>query len=231
VNLVSASGADLRVAIVGYDGKVTGAIDFTDVASIKGYLERAGMIGTLRTRGFGGPDAERLEQKADEQETSGGTSYGENAIVAITYAESAFSFRPDAQRIFVNFTDEPTQPAGKVPLATKTLCSRWKPQHGTIHTVWSGSESLAPDGGVVWTENSDENPAELSRCTPGGVVMTIKEDATDLDLTTLPMTDALRNSALVEFNSSDPSAPHDVTIVVKNGTTSDGKTQFTGVKY
>jgi len=231
VNVVAASGADLRVAVVGYDGYVTGAINFTDAASIDAYLKRPDMTGTSRTTGFGGADAETLQQKANDQQSAGEASGSENGIVAIKFAEANLGFRPNAQRIFVNFTDEPTQPNNNTAIATKTLCARWKPQNGTIHTVWSGSESLAPDGGATWTENQDENPADLSACTPGGVVKTIKPDATDLDLTTLPMTDALRSSALVEFNSKDPNVPHNVTIVVKNGTTSDGKTEFTNVKY
>ena len=232
VNVVASSGADLRVAVVGYDGHVTGAINFTDAASIDAYLRRDGLTGTSRTEGFAGADAATLEQKANEHAAAPGeTSGSENGIVAIKFAESNLAFRPDAQRIFVNFTDEPTQPGGQTAIATKTLCARWKPQNGTIHTVWSGSDSLAPDGGATWVENQDENPADLSACTPGGVVKSVKPDATDLDLTTLPMTNALRSSALVEFSSKDASAPHNVTIVVKNGTTSDGKTEFTNVKY
>jgi hypothetical protein len=201
-------------------------MNFGDAAAVEAYLKRPSKTGTNRTVGFGGPDAETLGTKAKEQKASGRATSSENGIVGIHFAETALSFRPGAQRIFVNFTDEPTQPESKLPLASKTLCDRWKPEHGTIHTVWSGGE-LAKQ---KWTELKDENPADLSRCTPGGVVKEIKSNASDLDLTTLPFTDALRNSALVEFNSANAGAAHTVEIVVKSPG-ADGRVRFVDVKY
>jgi hypothetical protein len=231
VNVVSGAGANVRVAVVGYDGEVNGGLDFTDAAGVDAYLKREGLTGTSRTVGFAGANAADLEQKALAQAADGGASSSENGIVGVQFAEGSFAFRKEAQRVFINFTDEPTQPGGNLAVATKTLCGRWKPANGTIHTVWSGSNSLAPDGGVTWTENERENPADLSACTPGGVVKTVSPDASDLDLTTLPLTDALKNSALVEYNSADATAPHEVTLVVKNGATADGKTTFSTVRY
>jgi len=232
-NLVAASGASARIGVVGYSGRVTGAINFTDAPSIDAYLKREGVTGTGRTVGFGGADADALQARATADVTAdGGVPSSENAIAAIVFAENALAWRPNAQRVFINFTDEPTQPGGKEQWKTKTLCARWKPANGTIHTVWSGSPGLDVDAGATrWTEGTRENPADLSACTPGGVVKSIKSDATDLDLTTLPLTDALRNSALVEFKSKDANGTHEVSIVVKNGTSADGKTVFPGVRY
>jgi hypothetical protein len=93
--------------------------------------------------------------------------------------------------------------------------------------VWSGPQRL---DAKKWTDLQNENPAELSKCTPGGVVMSIRADASDLDLTTLPMTDALRSSAMVEFTSADATKPHDLVVTVK-GANDSGKTEYKQVHY
>lgn len=57
-----ASGVDAKFAVVGFNGGITGALDFTDVAGIEAYLNRE--KGTLRTGGFEGANAESLKEKA-----------------------------------------------------------------------------------------------------------------------------------------------------------------------
>ena len=82
-----------------------------------------------------------------------------------------------------------------------------------------------------WRENVEENPAELSKCTPGGIVQSVSSDASDLDLTTLPLTVALGSSALVEFATTDANAAHTLKITVRNGATADGATIFENLVY
>lgn len=228
-NVLTQSGVDAKLAVVGYggSGEVNGAADFDGAAGVEAYLKRQGLKGTSRTMGFEGTKAETLRTKADAQ----GDPSGENGISGLMFAEANLSFRPGAARVFVNFTDEPTQPGNKAPWMTKTICNGWTPTRGTIHTVWSGSQSLETTPATRWTEGDDENPADLSRCTPGGIVKNVKADATDLDLTTLPLTSALANSALVEFRSKDATAPHDVVVTVKSGDTADGRVELRGVRY
>lgn len=57
-----ASGVDAKFAVVGFNGGITGALDFTDVAGIETYLNRD--KGTMRTGGFEGPNADTLKDKA-----------------------------------------------------------------------------------------------------------------------------------------------------------------------
>ncbi|HEY6555869.1 MAG TPA: vWA domain-containing protein [Polyangiaceae bacterium] len=229
VNLLESSGLSTKVGVVGVNGDITGAIDLHDAAGIEAYLKRSGRSGTSRTVGFDGANAATLTEEAQTMNPSFGG--GENGIHGIAFAEAAFTFRQNAQRVFINFTDEPTQPANKPEWSTKTLCARWTPTTGTIHTIWSGSRSLEETASTTWTENVSENPAELSKCTPGGIVQSVASNASDLNLTTLPLTVALGNSALVEFATSDPDAAHTLKITVKNGATADGETIFEDLVY
>jgi uncharacterized protein YegL len=57
-----ASGVAAKFAVVGFNGGITGALDFTDVAGIETYLNRD--KGTMRTGGFEGPNADTLKDKA-----------------------------------------------------------------------------------------------------------------------------------------------------------------------
>ncbi|MFO0676205.1 MAG: vWA domain-containing protein [Polyangiaceae bacterium] len=225
-NVLSGSGVDARFGAVGYDGTVTGAVDLSNAVDLDAFLKREGRSGTSRTEGFEGKNADALRTASMPKGED--VVYSENGIVGIDFAERNFAWRPASQRIFVNFTDEPTQPDQKSPWTTKTFCARWRPENGTVHTVWSGRTKLAEGR---WTEGEEENPEELSKCTPGAVVKEIKDDASDLDLTALPLTDALKNSALVEFVSADAAKKHDLSVVVKNGDTADGKTIFQAVAY
>jgi hypothetical protein len=55
-------GVDAKFAVVGFNGGITGAIDFTDVAGIETFLNRD--KGIKRTGGFSGGNAAILEEKA-----------------------------------------------------------------------------------------------------------------------------------------------------------------------
>ncbi len=220
VNFLAASGLDLRVGAVGYDGRVRGAINLTTAAALSAYLNRPGFISTGRTRGFSGADSARLETAAATHATGIG---GENGIVGVTFADSLFTWRSAAQRVYVNFTDEPTQPNNLVYWSTEGLCARWQPGKGTIHTVYSADTTR------TWTRLLSERPWDLSACT-GGTVKFVPATAAGLDLRTLPVTGALASSRLVEFVSANPSGQHTVVITVKTSS-ADGKTTFSNITY
>ncbi|HXF99421.1 MAG TPA: vWA domain-containing protein [Bacteroidota bacterium] len=220
VNYLQASGLDLRVGVVGYNGRVTGAMNLTTGSALNSYLTRTGFIGTSRTVGFGGSDSARLESVAATFASGVG---GENGVVGVWFADSLFSWRAGAQRVYVNFTDEPTQPNNLVYWSTEGLCARWTPTKGTIHTVYSA------DTARTWTRLIAERPWDLSACT-GGTSKFLPSNAAGLDLRNLPVTGALASSRLVEFLSANPSIPHTVVITIKTQT-ADGKTTFTNITY
>ncbi|MCS6989946.1 MAG: VWA domain-containing protein [Chloroherpetonaceae bacterium] len=220
-NALGASGLNARFGCVGYDGPVTGALDLTVAESLRTYLNRPGFAGTSRTRGFGGPNAQALQQAAQNQNLG---IFGENGIVGIRFADSLFAWRQGAMRVYVNFTDEPTQPSNRPWHSTDGFLASWSNLRGTIHTVWSG-------GDTTWTETPlfSEKPWRLSIGT-GGTIRVIRSDARDLDLTTLPVTVALQNSWLVEFRTSNSNAPHTVRITVKTSG-ADGETRYENIRY
>lgn len=220
VNFLQSSGLDLRVGVVGYNGRVTGAVNLTTASLLNAYLTRTGFTGTSRTVGYGGADSARLQTAAG---TFASGVFGENGIVGVWFADSLFSWRGGAQRVYVNFTDEPTQPNNIVYWSTEGLCARWLPTKGTIHTVYSADTSR------TWTRLQTERPWDLSTCT-GGTSKFIPTNAAGLDLRNLPVTGALASSRLVEFLSGNPNAPHTVIITVKT-TTADGQTTFSNITY
>jgi len=236
IEFLSSRGLNLKFGCVGYDGSVSGAINLTGGDSLKLYLNRPGYSGINRTEGFWGYDALRLNNLS-----SSFISYGENGIVAITFADSFFHWRNNASRVYINFTDEAIQPGGNSRWSVQGLKNRWQPKKGTVHTVYSLDYwiGLLPDTSKAYlngtSSRSDwsdllQRPWELSLIT-GGTIKFIRGDASDLDLTTLPVTGVLANSYLVEFVSSNSEAIHDVIITVKNGNTSDGKTIFSKMSY
>lgn len=220
VNFLASSGLDLQVGAVGYNGRVSGAINLTTAAALSAYLNRPGFISTSRTVGFSGPDSARLQTAAASHATGIG---GENGIVGVTFADSLFSWRSSAQRVYVNFTDEPTQPSNLAFWSTEGLCARWQPGKGTIHTVFSADTTQS------WSRLLRERPWDLSACT-GGTVKFVPATAAGLDLRTLPVTGALASSRLVEFVSASASGQHTVVITVKTST-ADGKTTFSNISY
>jgi hypothetical protein len=219
------SGLNVRVGCVGQNGTVSGALNLATAAALQTYLtERNRRItGVSRTMGFSGPDSAMLATAA--RSTAFRSGSGENSVVAITFADSLFAWRRDANRVYIIFTDEATQPRRDPYWSTEGLLSRWNSEKGTIHTVFS-EDTLRMRG---WSSRY-ERPWELSRLT-GGTMKFISRNAKDLDLTTLPVTNVLTNSVLVEFMSANPNVPHDVTITVKEGETVDGVKRFAGIHY
>ncbi len=222
VDFLDNSGLSLKVGIVGYYGNVRGALNLTDAATLKDFLNRPGKTGTSRPQGFAGSDSAALAQAALGHATAVGNSR-ENGVVGITFADSLFTWRSSTQRIYINFTDEPTQPDGEYWFSSQGLCDRWTGR-GTIHTVWSGGDTSR-----TWTPLSQENPYDLSACT-GGTWDSVATNASDLDLTTLPVTGVLSESVLIEYETESPDGMHTVKITVKKGS-SDGEKLFEGIFY
>lgn len=221
-NTLSQSGLQVQFGCVGYYGNVRGAINFTDATTLENYLNRT--TGTSRAQGFSGPDSAALENKSYTFASETGSS-DENGVVGIFFADSMFNWRAGAQRIFVNFTDESTQPDGQAQWGSANCCNLIS-QKATIHTVWSGGDTATA---YSWQELYDERPWRLSECS-GGTFIEVPYNATGLNLSQLPVTGALTNSYKVEFISADGNVAHNVVITVITST-ADGKKEYTALMY
>ncbi|MBT8382162.1 MAG: VWA domain-containing protein, partial [Ignavibacteria bacterium] len=132
-NFLQASGLDAKFGIVGYSSSVRGGINFTDAQSISAYLNRDS--GTGRTRGFAGTDSASLFTRA----STFGNTPGENGVLAAIFADSVFNWRSDAQRVFINFTDEPTQSDGS--MWNNAMGCNLLGGKATVHTVFSNDST------------------------------------------------------------------------------------------
>lgn len=210
-NFLQASGLDVKFAVVGYSyGYVNGGINFANATSISNYLNR--YTGTYRTEGYSGPDSATLYTRGYRF----GTATAENGIVAAIFADSVYAWRSGAQRVFINFTDEPTQSNGNT--WTNAIGCGLLSGKATVHTVFSEDSTY-----YSWN-NQNERPWDISICT-GGTIKFIPGDATGLNLKDLPVAGALANSYLVEYVSAKTGVAHVVKITVYTST-ADGVQTF-----
>ncbi|MCH5303127.1 MAG: VWA domain-containing protein [Prevotella sp.] len=185
------SNLDARFGVVGYEGPITGAINLTSVNNLSDYLNEG--TGTSRTYHFGGADASTLQSLAYNY-TSGG--WYECGAAAIRFANDNFSFRPGANRIYVNFTDEPNQPNGKSGFSVQFFEDQenWPAAYGTVHTVYSDSRF----NNNRW--NYEEQPWLISEYT-GGTTIFAPYDFSGVTLEGLPVTGAMENSYIIRFTN------------------------------
>jgi hypothetical protein len=215
-NYLQASGLNVKFSVVGQGysgGEISGGINFTDATTIENYLKRPGKTGVMRTKDFSGPDSATLATKGA---AFGAGINGENLVKAAIFADTSYSWRSGAQRVFIAFTDEPTQPNNKY-LNTAYLCSKLSGK-ATVHTVFSSDTSR------TWTPNYNERPWEMSKCT-GGTIIFLPYNAVGLNLINLPVAGALSNSYLVEYVGSTNSTQHTVIITIVTAT-ADGKKEY-----
>lgn len=204
---LSSQGLDIKFGCVGYESGINGAIDFTDLSGIDAYLNRAGKRGTNRTKGYEGTNATALSGSAVNYQ-NGRDECGSEAL---RFADENFQFRSKANRIYVNFTDEPNQPGGKAEWSVEYVADQntWNTSKGTIHTVYSADSTF--------TENQyyREKPWRMSRYT-GGTELFVPSSFKDVTLDVLPVTGAMVNSYIIRFkNTSDiTDGTHEVKITI-----------------
>lgn len=222
------SGLSVRFGCVGYGDSyhaIDGALNITTADKLKEYLDADSRYGTSRTHYYGGSDAADLQRKAEGGSYENG-SYNECGMVALHFANDNFTFRQGANRIYVNFTDEPNQPSSISKWSVEFLNpatnpANWNPANGTVHTVYSGYKQSS------WT-SYEENPALMSEYT-GGTVLYATSRFTDLNtgeaitLESLPVTGAMQNSYIIRFTNVEEymdGQPHEVkvTVVSADGT-------------
>lgn len=208
---------DVQFGCVGYDGAITGAINITTADKLKEYLDFSKGIG--RTYHFGGPDADALKSKVGPYRTGGGSS-NECGTAALRYADENFSFRPGANRVYVNFTDERNQPGGKADYSTLWVKENWKNTQGTIHTIYSDGADWAN----TYQNYIDKNyPWDLSLYTDGTILFTsssfIDINGKRITLSDLPVSGALLNSYIIRFTNVEnifDGNLHEVKVTVKS---------------
>lgn len=212
---LASSGLDIQFGCVGYSeyGSINGGIDLGDVDELSDFLNRSS--GTSRTMGFEGDNATALSNAASSYSVS-----NECGGMALRYADNNISFRTGANRVYVNFTDEPNQPAGKTAYSTVFFSDteNWATNQGTVHTVYSSD--------TTWTESLyyKEKPWRISDYT-GGTVLVASSSFTGVTLTDLPVTGALQNSYIIRFTNVSEfmdGLAHLVTITVMS---TDGSTR------
>lgn len=219
------SGLDARFGIVGYGGYVSGAINLTSASELSTYLNYAS--GTDRTAHFGGADATTLQSYASSfPKTSYSISSNECGAMAIEFADKYFSFRSGANRIYVNFTDEPNQPSNNHTYSVEYFNSQsnWPAYKGTVHTVFSDTQ---------FTGNSlyvSEKPWLISQYTGGTSIFT-NSSFTGVTLASLPVTGAMQNSYIIRFTNISElldGKQHKVHITIRstNGSTTADKTFY-----
>ena len=216
-NALASSGLDVQFGCVGYDGSINGGVNITSATELSNFLNRSGYTGTSRTYGFGGSDATTLQTNAYNH----GYSYGENGAQACLFANQYFNWRAGASKVYINFTDEPTQPNSNGTYNTAQLCNTLG-GIATVHTVFSEDTSYSYN---YWSDTR-ERPWRMSQCT-GGTVKFVDPYATNLVLTDLPVVGALSNSYLVEYMKGSSTVQSWTVLIIVYTATADGSTTYT----
>lgn len=216
---------DIRFAIVGYDGRITGGIDFTDNETIAAYLNRSGKTGTSRTEGFAGDNASDLKNLTEQYN---GSNAQECGMAALMFAHDNYAFRPGANRIYVNFTDEHnTVTGGEERFSVEYLkdAANWDPSYGTIHTVFSDLTQKDKD--------LEEKPWLMSEYT-GGSVMFVDSGFEGVSLESLPVTGAMQHAYTFKFRHQTDAADtetHNVRITVYDDNGAIRAVKEFGIKF
>lgn len=207
--LLDNSGTDIEFACVGYQyGNINGAIDFTDASSLSSFLNYG--TGPSRTSHFGGSHSSSLQSYARNFYQVSGECGG----MALRFADAYLNFRSGANRIYVNFTDEPNQPNYYSYYSTESFNTNWSSQQGAVHTVYSSTDTLKYGERI----NYAEKPWRISWYT-GGTVLFADPYFTDVDLNKLPVTGAIQNSYILRFvinNSLRDGYYHNLVVTVKS---------------
>lgn len=201
------SGLDVRFGIVGFAelGYINGGINMTTASNIQTYLDRT--TGTGRTMGWGGSDAGTLSAAAQTYPSLN----GENGVMALRMADEHFTFRPEANRVYIMFTDEANQTNNNADYSVEYVKNHWTAAQGTIHVIYSNSESS------LSTYNYGEKPWLLAEYT-GGTHCFTNASFSDVSLTDLDVTGALTHSYIMRCpipRSLQDGNRHNVKVTVK----------------
>ena len=208
--LLVSSGIDIQFGVVGYEGQITGGLDITTAAELADFLDYG--YGINRTYHFGGAYADYLEAQAPSYYNSGWMD--ECGMAAFHFANENFHFRNGANRIYVNFTDEPNYYLGIDKFRTSWLQDHWVPTMGTIHSVYS--DGIYAEENTYESEGSHDFPWRMAEYT-GGTKLFANYDFSGVQLSSLPVTGAMQNSYIIRFtNVTLDNKMHKVKVTIKN---------------
>ncbi|MBU2585779.1 MAG: VWA domain-containing protein, partial [Bacteroidetes bacterium] len=116
-------GLDLQFGGIGYVGDIRGTKNLTgDVANFKNWV---------RSTKFEDPVTEVRFPRY------GSSILSQNAVTAIKYADSAFSWRNGAQRLYIVMTDAPVSPSSQINWANEWVVANQKGK-SSVHVVFIG---------------------------------------------------------------------------------------------
>lgn len=207
---------DVKFGCVGYNGLINGAIDITDQNSLSSYLDE--YTGVSRTKYFGGANSTTLQANATLMNNSESTkSDVECGPMALYYADENLSFRSNANRIFINMTDEystaPTPDWSVETINPAHSTYNWSASQGVIHTIWSGGSYSSSGTYYSW-----EQPWLMSEYTGGTIKLDAATDYSNVDLDELPVTGAILYSyvVLIDNTSGIMTNGSDIRITIKS---------------
>lgn len=248
---ILATTVDAKFGCVGYgdnDYGVDGGMDLADVSVLSEFLNDREYYnsGTYRTYDFFGEKGDFLKENAlnyDGKYYNGG--YYECGGLALHFADELFSFREGANRIYINFTDEPNQPNTYKQWSVETLNSNhelynWNASKGTVHTVYSESDTLDYKGPEGWyyiyneqypfTEY--EKPWAMSEYT-GGSTIFADYNFRGVTLNGLEVTAAILSTYIIRFNITDDlrKGTHTIKFIVKDPKGNQAVKEFNNVSF
>lgn len=203
---LNASNLDIRFGCIGYGGHVgaqysylvkeygvTGALDLTTDEELNEYLNGRGKTGVMRTFGYYGKYADVLSTVASSKYDQAG---GECGMQALRMADENFHFRSEANRIYVNFTDDANYPATDKNISIKHNIENglWTVDKGTVHSVISNDTTRIKNISI------GEAPWLLSKYT-GGTIIVAPSSFSGVTLESLPVTGAMQNSYIIKFTN------------------------------
>jgi len=202
---VLAQVVDARFGVVGYgDGYygIDGAMDLNVIDSLDYFLSGRNRSGVYRTMGFVGSRGEYLESLIGRSGNYSypGTGSDECGALALHYADEQFSFREGANRIYLNFTDEPNfayddhRWSVETVNASNTAEYNWSADKGTIHTIFSEDPNY-----YNWREYYREQPWLMSDYT-GGTTIYAPWNFEGVTLNGIEVTGAITNTYIMRFN-------------------------------
>lgn len=207
---LSNQGLNIQFGCVGYESGITGALGLSSLSEINNYLNRQYKRGTSRTKGYAGADSLKLLTNARQYQNG----WDECGVEALRFADENFTFRAGANRIYVNFTDEPNQPGGSEKWSVEYVADQnnWNTSQGTIHTVFSEDSTYYTNS---YKPLYNERPWLVSEYT-GGTTKFVPSTFKNVSLEDLPVTGAMINSYIIKFKNTSivENGKHEVKITV-----------------
>ena len=201
---------------------IAGALNMTTYEQLSTYLNGRGKSGTACTVGYEGEGASQLKSAA--QTAFYNRAGGECGAQALLFADTYFNFRKNANRIYVNFTDDANYPAGNKNISVEIVNStKWDSSRGTVHTVFSGNRSNVYN---VVSSGLGESPWLMSEYT-GGSIIDVPSNFSGVNLDILPVTAAMQNSYVIRFTNVEQlmdGCYHTIEVTIKSA---DGRVRAT----